>query len=231
VVQKASLCRFGDGEIQLLKGVDIPFQKASLALTDRLKEILSSKDPSIFIGIPRMLYGSKQNIVPFAKYWWRENGQAFRNTLEKYIDLNHTYYMAEVTLAFSLFEQYDLHSYFEEISKLWKGLDITVVCGDSVFEKIDYNIFDSAQSIEYLWAPSLNAFDSYEDLLKRCKSIPTERLVIAVLGPTATVLAYDLAKKGYQCLDLGHIAKSYDWFKKHKLAREQNDAVDFFNPD
>lgn len=38
--------------------------------------------------------------------------------------------------------------------------------------------------------------------------------MIVVLGPTATVLAYDLAKAGYQALVMGHMGKDYDWFKR-----------------
>ena len=33
------------------------------------------------------------------------------------------------------------------------------------------------------------------------------------LGPTATILAYDLAKAGYQALDIGHVDVEYEWFK------------------
>lgn len=32
------------------------------------------------------------------------------------------------------------------------------------------------------------------------------------MGPTATVLAYDLHLLGYQALDIGHIDIEYEWF-------------------
>jgi glycosyltransferase family protein len=229
--QQASFCRFGDGEIQLLKGKDIPFQKASFALTERLKEILSSKNEDIFIAIPLVLYASKRNIVPFAKNWWREHGQAFRNELEKYIDFNHPYYAAELTLASNLFESYDVKAYFEKIAKIWQDQAITIVCGETVFQHIEYNIFDVAESVDYVFAPSLNAFDVYDTLLERCRAIPQHHVIILILGPTAKVLAYDLAQQGFRALDLGHIAKSYDWYRKQKSAKDLSSAIDFFNPD
>lgn len=37
--------------------------------------------------------------------------------------------------------------------------------------------------------------------------------VLYALGPTATVLAYDLAKAGVQALDVGHINIEYEWFR------------------
>ena len=36
------------------------------------------------------------------------------------------------------------------------------------------------------------------------------------LGPTATVLAYDLAARGFWALDIGHIDLEYEWFLNGK---------------
>lgn len=41
-----------------------------------------------------------------------------------------------------------------------------------------------------------------------------EKLVLLALGPTATVLAYDLAILGYQAVDIGHIDIEYEWYQK-----------------
>jgi hypothetical protein len=38
-------------------------------------------------------------------------------------------------------------------------------------------------------------------------------LILISLGPTATVLAYDLAKLGYWAIDIGHIDNEYEWLK------------------
>lgn len=35
-------------------------------------------------------------------------------------------------------------------------------------------------------------------------------------GPTATVLAYDLAKLGYQAIDLGHLDVEYEWYLRNE---------------
>ena len=40
---------------------------------------------------------------------------------------------------------------------------------------------------------------------------PKGALVIIALGPTATIMAYDLAKLGYQALDLGHFDIQYEY--------------------
>ena len=43
------------------------------------------------------------------------------------------------------------------------------------------------------------------------------------LGPTATVLAYDLAKEGYQAIDIGHIDIEYEWYLKNVDKKEKID--------
>ena len=75
-------------------------------------------------------------------------------------------------------------------------------------------IRDSAKSVNYIYGPKAHAFRDYDRLLAEAKAQPKDRLMIVVLGPTATVLAYDLAKAGYQALDIGHLGKAYDWLKR-----------------
>ena len=38
-------------------------------------------------------------------------------------------------------------------------------------------------------------------------------MILLALGPTATILAYDLALKGYQAIDIGHVDIEYEWFR------------------
>ena len=38
-------------------------------------------------------------------------------------------------------------------------------------------------------------------------------LFLIALGPTATVLAYDLFKNGYQAIDAGHVDIEYEWYR------------------
>lgn len=49
-----SLCRFGDGEFNLIAGNDIPFQKASSRIAERLSSVLSSTHSNIILAIPNL---------------------------------------------------------------------------------------------------------------------------------------------------------------------------------
>ena len=49
-------------------------------------------------------------------------------------------------------------------------------------------------------------------ILNECRKIKKGSLVLIALGPTATVLAYDLVKQGYQAIDIGHLDIEYEWY-------------------
>ena len=45
------------------------------------------------------------------------------------------------------------------------------------------------------------------------KNIPKDKnvLILLALGMTATVMAYDLCKEGWQAIDIGHLDVEYEW--------------------
>ena len=61
---------------------------------------------------------------------------------------------------------------------------------------------------------------AYERILNAVKqNIADDTLVLISLGPTATVLAYDLAMEGVQAIDIGQLDNEYDWFLRGVLER------------
>lgn len=227
---RASFCRFGDGEFSLLNGEGIAFQKANSELARRLYQIIRSEDENIFIGIPYCYFSSVGQLREFPKNFIRTWVARNREYIAGLTIPDRQYYDTACTQLYALYENYDFGTYFERIKEVWRNRDITIICGNTVFNKIAVNIFDCANSIEYQYAPSLNAFEVYEDLLVKAKQIDKGRLIVIILGPTATVLAYDLAKLGYQALDFGHIAKDYDFYIK-KIRHDSASIANFLKPD
>ncbi len=225
---RPSICRFGDGELELLSGNDIAFQESSIKISDRLKEVLISKDQNIFIAIPKAIFSPTKDIKSVVKDYWRLHGLKYRQIIHPYLDLKQQYYSAEITIAYLAYENYNLETYFHKLQKLWQHRDIAIICGKTIFDKININIFDCAKSIQYIYGESKNAFEHYDYLLEKAQEIDKSKIVVIILGPTATILTYDLAKLGYQALDLGHIAKSYDWYMTSKNTKDKDN---FFRPD
>ena len=226
-----SIARFGDGEMNLMLGHSIPMQKASSKLSERLIETFNSKDERLCIAILHACYHSKKNLTEINQKFWRQYGSKFRRLMEKYLDYDKIYGAAEMTLAYSYFKNYDYAAYFDKMRSIWNKKDIVVVCGKTVFDKIETNIFDNASSVEYIYTPSIDAFEEYDNILAKCFERDKSKLFILICGPTAKVLAHDLTIRDYRTLDLGHIAKQYDWFLKNKRTDQMKDAIEFFDPD
>lgn len=74
------------------------------------------------------------------------------------------------------------------------------------------NLFSNAKMIRRIIAPSKNAFDVYESILLSCRKHCKGMLTLIALGPTATILAYDLGMEGVRAIDIGHIDIEYEWF-------------------
>lgn len=225
----SSICRFGDGEINLINGRDIPFQKYSDGLKNRLLEVLTSDRKDLLIAIPRICFYSKKNITASNKHFWRKKGNRFREIILPHLNMDRQYWAAELTLAYSYFQEYDFEMYFSKLRQVWQNKEVVVICGDKVFDKIKNNIFDNAALVEYQYAPSINAYENYGNILKQALMIDKNKLVVVILGPTAKVLAYDMTVKGYHVLDLGHVAKSYDLYIKKSNNHQMNRK--FYNPD
>lgn len=166
-----SIVRFGDGELQLINGIDIPFQKASAKLASRLKEVLSSQNPNLLVGIPSYIYQSKNNLNDITRNFWTLNGKKFRDIIKRFINPDNTYYAAEFTIAADAYKNFDKENYFSCLKQIWQGKNVIWAAGSSIFDKIEYNIFDNAASLEYLPCPSINAFDDYDNILTQCKKI------------------------------------------------------------
>ena len=90
--------------------------------------------------------------------------------------------------------------------------------------------------MERIICPATNAFTQYDQILNAAKEHGRNKLIVIALGPTATILSYDLAKENYWALDLGHIDIEYSWYLqkartkvpiKGKKSAEVNGAEDF----
>ncbi len=213
---KKSVARFGDGEFNLILGNAIGFQEFDPKLQARLKEILTTKDDSILIGISNR-FGRLDDVDANVRAYWRGFMGRHRQELYKLLDFNRTYidtcmtaHAIEVEDHTTPEVQAESAAYYNEVRKIWDGQDITIIKGAGT-EKFTHDIYDNAKSVSYIYGPKEHAFREYDRILEEAKQLPKDRLIIAILGPTAKLLAYDLNKLGYRVLDIGHMAKAYEW--------------------
>jgi hypothetical protein len=79
-----------------------------------------------------------------------------------------------------------------------------------------------AGTVREIQAPRQHAWAEYASLLERVGT--PNRAVIVCLGPTATVMAHDLCKRGVHCCDLGHVALFLRKVRRGELVTEVTDA-------
>ena len=219
---KLSISRYGDGEFQMMdhylkKGtvenfeVDT-FQNYNQDLAARLLDVYTSNSSNHFICIPYALKDASVSKLGTRIFWEREwNG---RKEMLKNLNLNRTFgdtnftrfYMDRVDIT-------DYKLYIELLKKIWHNRDIIFVEGEYSRLGVNNDLFSNAKSIKRILCPATNAFDRYEDIINSFDTISKDDLILIALGHTATVLAYDLSKLGFQALDIGHIDVEYEWYK------------------
>lgn len=102
----------------------------------------------------------------------------------------------------------------------WENRHVTVVTGKgSRFDLID-ELFSGVKDATFEYSLPKNAYDEHKIILDNLLNNPQD-LVLISLGPTGSILAYELAKRGVQALDLGHISASYQQAFKGAPAPEK----------
>ena len=226
VNNRKSLARFGDGEFATIAHViRHKFQTVvDDCLAQRLTEVLNCEDDGLMIGMADH-YG---NLDMYTSSSQRE----IRTYLTPQIRSEHLallkpdkkYYNAYITRPYIMYadNQTDAPALrFKNLKRIWDKRNCIFVEG--YYTRLGYgnDLFDNANSIKRILGPAENAFSQYDQILETCLQQDKDVLFLIALGPTATVLAYDLFKAGYQAVDIGHIDMEYEWFLQGKGRRTQ----------
>lgn len=211
--KRVSMSRYGDGEFSWMMGIkQNTFQDYSSKMRDRLKEIIGSNHEKHIVCLSDT-FGSLNKYNHFAKRFWSEFMVNHRMEWIQLLNLDKTYYNTNVTRLYMDYKDKSLaNKRFTYIKKIWDKQDVVIVEGEKTRLGVGNNLFDNAKSIKRVLAPATNAFNRYEEILNEVKKVEKESLILIALGPTATILAYDLAKEGFWALDVGHVDIEYEWF-------------------
>ena len=222
-----SFCRYGDGEVLFMRGRGLPFQEYDKNLDLRLREILQSSSDKCYVGIDYRYF----NLSEPHGDWMRLTGKYIREELLKYCNRKRLYIASAFTFAYMSNEQpQEILQRIEQNKELFRNRKLIIFSGKTVFDKINYNVFEYAASRQHIFCESKNAWRQYEEILSAARKFPKDFTLCFILGPTATVAAWDLAHEGYTAWDIGHIAKDYDAFMK-KLDYFSEEMKKFPAPD
>lgn len=213
---KCSVSRFGDGEFDIMLGRNgNTFQKANPRLADKLRQVLTSHEIlNHVVGLPYPLK-STQNLRPSSRDFWGYYTLNNYNRLLPLLSSQKTYVDTQLSRFYMIYkDKSHCARQLRLLKQIWENRDIVIVEGIKSRTGVGNDLYDNAKSIKRILGPATNAFDQYDEMFNAIISlVPKTKLVILCYGMCATVLAYDLAKLGYQAVDLGHLDIEYEWMK------------------
>lgn len=196
VLAGASLARYGDGEFKHCSDKANVSQHADPALAERLRQILHESG-SCMVGIPNLNRESMQRMDDQKRSFW----EPFRQSAAPFLDPGRAYASAFITRPDSA-PQINTAAFWAGVTSLWRTADdITLIRGSA--KGLTVEDLEGAGTITEIICPRQHAFAEYDEILAR---VGRPKRALICLGPTATVLAVDLAARGVHAIDLGHVA-------------------------
>lgn len=226
-----SMVRFGDGEIVMIKGVDLMLQKASPEIAEGLAGILAYPHDDLIVTIPD-IFETLSDHHRESRQFWRDHLLFCRKTYERYCNPDRVYYSTFVSRCYYYAaDRSGCGTQFAKIRKIWENRDVVVVEGEKTHNGVGNDLLDTARSVERIICPPSNAYGAIPAILDACTAYGKDRLFLLSVGVAAKFLAVDLFERGYRVLDIGNLDMEYEWFvtrspgkrklSKHDLVTEE----------
>lgn len=224
---RCSVARYGDGEFNIaLHDYGVVFQGYSESLSARLRDVMDHPDDRLLVCFPHSLR-SQRGMNRHAKRFWRDwanrNYRTLADRLYRSRGKKALYGDADITRPYQNWSHLrHAKKIFPMLKRLWDGRDLLIVEGEQTRLGVGNDLLSNAASIHRILCPPKNAFDRYDAILRTVLTrFKAGQLILLALGPTATVLAADLAKRGIQALDVGHMDIEYEWMLRRSVQKEQ----------
>lgn len=231
IEHNSSLVRFGDGEVNLMWGLPIPYQNHDLELANQLKHIVGlESDEKLVVCLPDV-FDDRFVFTWWATPFWKEHMNVY---MDFYKELCKGSWYGSTFISRPYIDYEDkskAKGQFEKLKSIWENRDILIVEGITSRSGVGNDLFDKVKSVKRIICPSHNAYSVVDNIQEEIMKHAENRLILCMLGPTAKVLSYNLCQMGYQVLDVGHIDSEYEWMKmgakikvkfSHKHTAEHN---------
>jgi len=212
---KKSISRYGDGEFDIIFDKNIGFQKIHKDIKKRLIDILNSNEEGLVIGlINSFKYSYLANQKDESAKYWIKYINKNKYKLIKFLDINKKYGSSYISRFYMIFKEniIDIPKFLKKLKMIWDEKDIVIIEGEKTRLGVGNDLFNNVNSIQRIICPAENAFAVYNKIYDEAIKIDKNKLFLISLGPTATILAYDLYKAGYQAIDIGHVDIEYEWY-------------------
>ncbi|WP_294912378.1 GT-D fold domain-containing glycosyltransferase [Tatumella sp. UBA2305] len=209
-----SVARYGDGELEMLNYKNIGFQSFNADLSTRLINILKevNDNKNCLVCMPDGFFNTKSFKRGPALFWFFHKAFFFH----KYNHLLSKEYIYGNTSLTRPYNDYkDKGSSviaFQKFKDLLAGSRVLIVEGAGTKLGVGNDLLNIASNVIRITTVNRNAFNFYGEIYQEV--IDNKDLfdvALISLGPTATVLSFELSKAGIRCIDTGHIDIEYEW--------------------
>ena len=169
IYDRSSLCRFGDGEFEIMRGKNRPwFQIGSDSLKERLNEVIHSQNEMINIAIAQNFSGLEKLKEDAADEIRDYMAFQTRADIIEMLDMNRVYYDTYVTRPYIIYKDgKNADIIFPLFKRLWKNRSVIMVEGKYARNGINNDLFDGADSIKRVICPPQNAWSKYDEIRKQ----------------------------------------------------------------
>lgn len=229
ISEKKSLARFGDGEwLWILNEKFESYQESSEELSNKLIDVLKSKNPNLILGLTNVFDETNLNkYVLSSRVHFINFIVKYFPTVFQYIDNTNIYADALISRCYIDYKnKQNAKERYSNIKRIWENKDILIVEGSKTKMGIGNDLLSNAKSIKRIVCPANNAFNKYNEIFETVKEYGKNKTILMALGPTATILAHDICTLNttenieYQAIDLGHLDIEYEWYIKGAKKRE-----------
>lgn len=213
---RLSVSRFGDGEMILMCGGSLNFQKYNELLAEKMMSAITSENPDLLVCIPNCFTKkSRTALCESDRRFWKTHLMYYRRKWLKLLRKENTYGNALMSRIYSCnWDINEANMLFSKIERLWVNRDIIIIEGAHSRLGVGNDCFKKAKSIQRILASATNSFDKYDLILANALEVAKkDTLFVLALGPSATAMAAELTTAGHQALDLGHIDIEYEWMQ------------------
>lgn len=215
---RCSISRYGDGELSFFWGVKEGYQVVDEKLIAGLKHVLQATDaPNHVVGIPYYVK-NVDGTVKITRTFWGDFMRKYGKRLRPFFSDKRTYIDTQISRFYIEYYDRDRSTrQLQMLKQIWEGRDVVIVEGNQSRTGVGNDLYSNAKSLHRILGYSTNGFSHYDDMLKAITihvDPKDDKLILLSYGPTATILAYDLAKLGYQAVDIGHLDIEYEWYQR-----------------
>ncbi len=204
-----SLVRFGDGELLMIRGRDVHFQKANPQLEAELAEILKYPYDGLMVSVQDIFSGLKL-YVPKSIIFWKEHLLFYNKYYRKLCNKNRIYASTSFSRSYiTIQDKSQSARWFTKVKEVWRNKDVVIVEGASTHNGVENDLFDTAKTVKRIICPSKNAYTKFEEIRNACFGQSKDVLFLVSLGPAAKQLVRDLYLNGYRAIDIGQLDYEY----------------------